>query len=409
MAISHATPPCHTSTVRVLDIQSDWDLHEADESFWVSAIDRPVLHDADPLRDSAAMAGATTGAPTPVYKDTNRAGPLYHIASQTPTRLTLMDMEGAKAMTFLSPTAEVGMDSQLFCARASADGAFLGVGGANGAFHATHVPTGQRIELKGHVGDVTTVDFFPSSRVALTGSADFRLRIWSMEAFRCAAVLQGHVGAVTGTGILGKGRNVVSCASDAQLSLWNVGTSERLSVWTLASPATSLCVWTNALLTTSRSARHPLESETDGKVVFVGTEAHGAQGIDLRALEPVLMLPSAAAVSATAMHPAREHTVLIGNDHGVVSTFDLRRPTSALTMVSRSDAAVHDLYTSNDGDVWAATGDGACTKWTDVATAPVVDTELFGPTYDAVHGVAGHGNTMYTVSRDRVLRTYTLD
>ncbi|EQC26454.1 hypothetical protein SDRG_15699 [Saprolegnia diclina VS20] len=67
----------------------------------------------------------------------------------------------------------------------------------------------RRIELKGHVGDVTTVNFFPSSRVALTGSADFRLRIWSMEAFRCAAVLEGHVGAVTGSGILGKGRNVV--------------------------------------------------------------------------------------------------------------------------------------------------------------------------------------------------------
>ncbi|EQC26469.1 hypothetical protein SDRG_15711 [Saprolegnia diclina VS20] len=82
---------------------------------------------------------------------------------------------------------------------------------------------------------------------------------------------------------------------------------------------------------------------------------------------------------------------------------------TALTMDSRSNAAVHDLYATNDGDVWAATGDGACTKWTDIATAPVVDTELFGPTYDAVHGVTGYGNKLYTVSRDRVLRTYTLE
>ncbi|EQC26453.1 hypothetical protein SDRG_15698 [Saprolegnia diclina VS20] len=202
---------------------------------------------------------------------------------------------------------------------------------------------------------------------------------------------------------------MLACASDAKVYLWNCGTSERLSAWTLASPATSLCVWTDALLATGGPMRHPLESETDGKVVFAGTEAHGVQGIDLRALEPVLVLPSAAGASATAMHPARELTLLIGNDLGVVSTFDLRRPTTALTMVSRSNAAVHDLYATNDGDVWAATGDGACTKWTDIATAPVVDTELFGPTYDAVHGVTGYGNTLYTVSRDRVLRTYTLE
>jgi WD40 repeat protein len=63
--------------------------------------------------------------------------------------------------------------------------------------------------LVGHLLDVTRAVFFPSSKVVLTASLDFSLRIWSVESARCAAVLKGHSGGVTDVAVVGRGRNVV--------------------------------------------------------------------------------------------------------------------------------------------------------------------------------------------------------
>ncbi|OQR97489.1 hypothetical protein ACHHYP_11007 [Achlya hypogyna] len=407
MAFAEMPATHRRSVVCVMDIQSDWSEHDEDETFWVSTMERSIVYDTPP--SDAVMTSSSTSPPTPVFKDPVRTeGGPFHVASRTPTRMTIMGEDAASAITFLSPTADVEYDSQLFCVGASPDGKFLGLGGAHGAFHAVHVPTAQRVSLQGHVGDVTSIAFYPSSLVALTGAADFRLRIWSLQSFKCAAVLEGHVGTVTGTGILGRGRNIVSCASDAKVMLWNCGTSERLAVWTLASPSTCMVVATDAPSPGGDLPVHPLESETDGKVIFAGTEGHGLQGIDVRADEPVLALP-AATVTSCAMYPARAHTVLVGSSNGTLSTYDLRRPTVPLTMVSRSNAAVTGLYSTPDGEVWAASGDGSCSKWAHLDTSPMVDTEALGPTYDALNGIVGVGNNLYTVSRDRHLRTYAMD
>lgn len=46
--------------------------------------------------------------------------------------------------------------------------------------------------LKGHLSDVTTVQFFPSNLVVLTGGSDFLLKIWSVLNGSNPVTLQGH-------------------------------------------------------------------------------------------------------------------------------------------------------------------------------------------------------------------------
>lgn len=46
--------------------------------------------------------------------------------------------------------------------------------------------------LKGHLSDVTAVQFFPSNLVLLTGGADFQLKIWSVIDGSNPVTLRGH-------------------------------------------------------------------------------------------------------------------------------------------------------------------------------------------------------------------------
>ncbi|RHY98653.1 hypothetical protein DYB37_010331 [Aphanomyces astaci] len=188
-----------TTTTRVLDIQSDWQTTE-DDSFWVSSSDRVVLTYPDPIAGAHVLAhGSTPTSMHTVHKaDASTAGipsSPYHIADQS--RYSLTVATESYSMSFFTPHTQTPLQAQV---------------GADGLFHVLQVPTHTSLQLAGHVSDVTHVEFFPSSLVALTGSADFSLRIWSVQTFTCGAVLRGHRGAISGIGILGRGRNVV-CTS----------------------------------------------------------------------------------------------------------------------------------------------------------------------------------------------------
>lgn len=129
------------------------------------------------------------------------------------------------AVDMVSPSLPT---SQLHAIDISSDEKYVAVGGADGfcaVFPAmqstmteqTDMPRDHPLHLVGHVMDVTTVRFFPSAKVLLTGALDFTVRIWSVESGRCAAVLKGHTSGIEDIAILGKGRNVL-CESWYPLS-----------------------------------------------------------------------------------------------------------------------------------------------------------------------------------------------
>jgi hypothetical protein len=52
--------------------------------------------------------------------------------------------------------------------------------------------TGEDVsEWKGHIGDVTSVRFFPSNEVVLTGAQDACLKVWTLQG-QLAATLKGR-------------------------------------------------------------------------------------------------------------------------------------------------------------------------------------------------------------------------
>lgn len=110
----------------------------------------------------------------------------------------------------MNVTAPDGVKRQLYTVDVSNDEKLIAVGGADGLCALWDaLDRTEAFVLSGHLLDVTRVRFFPSSKVLLTGSLDFTLRIWSADTGQCAAVLKGHRGGIEDIAILGRGRNVL--------------------------------------------------------------------------------------------------------------------------------------------------------------------------------------------------------
>ncbi|KAG7394113.1 Proteasomal ATPase-associated factor 1 [Phytophthora boehmeriae] len=178
---------------------------------------------------------------------------------------------------------------QLHAIDVSKDERYVVVGGSDGVCMLWDSQNrGHMLPLKGHVADVTSARFFPSSQVVLTGSLDLTLRIWSVTG-RCAAVLKGHLSGIEDVAIVGKGRNVLSCGTDGLIQLWNCGTQDAVAKWANddQSPVHCLSVLddTAQLLAEGDYPSHSdnNEAETEGKVIFAGLDNGETLGVDIRA------------------------------------------------------------------------------------------------------------------------------
>ncbi|KAG6622942.1 WD40 repeat-containing protein [Phytophthora cinnamomi] len=314
---------------------------------------------------------------------------------------------------------------QLHSVDVSNDERFVVVGGSDGVCMLwDSLNRAQMLPLKGHVADVTSARFFPSSQVVLTGSLDFTLRIWSISG-RCAAVLTGHRGGVEDIAIVGRGRNVLSCGTDGLIQLWNCGTQDVIAKWANDDQSVVHCLSvmddTAQLLADGNYPPYTTENEaeTDGKVLFAGLDNGETLGVDIRARGAVLNVDalagsiiSCAATTANASLPM----LFTGSEDGLLTVWDLRHTGMPLHTLSRSSSPIHSIAVSassaddpaSTGSVWTAHGDGACCNWSNLGEKPHVSTELTGPQYDAVRGVAIASQTgrIFSACRDGRLREY---
>ncbi|KAF1317845.1 Wd40 repeat-containing protein, partial [Globisporangium splendens] len=295
----------------------------------------------------------------------------------------------------------------------SMDERFVAVGGADGLCTLWDaLDRTESMELSGHLLDVTRVRFFPSSKVLLTGSLDFTLRIWSVGSGKCAAILKGHRGGIEDIAILGKGRNVMSSSSDGLIHLWSCGTQDVIAKWGNDAQSAVHCLSvlddpnTKALVDTSTDEPHELEAETDGKVVFAGLDNGEILGVDIRARDAVLNLQGTASIlSCAATNTESKPLLLTGSEDGILTTWDLR---------NTSSAPINRIVCGNRGTVWTAHGDSGCSNWSHVldetthTSAASISTELTGPQYDPIRDVAIAPKTgrVFTVCRDGHLRDY---
>lgn len=78
--------------------------------------------------------------------------------------------------------------------------------------------------LKGHLGDVTTLDFHPKSNSILSGSTDNTVKIWQWEEneFKDLFSPIRHLQPITSAQFYDNGTKVISGSVDGQLKVWNL-------------------------------------------------------------------------------------------------------------------------------------------------------------------------------------------
>ncbi|TYJ55340.1 hypothetical protein B9479_003954 [Cryptococcus floricola] len=88
----------------------------------------------------------------------------------------------------------------------------------------------EAVKLEGHVGDVRSVQWFPSGEVILTASSDLSLRIFGLTGVN-PRTFRGHTRAITSSLIIGVGKNVLSGSKDGTVRLWDVAQGKEVRQW----------------------------------------------------------------------------------------------------------------------------------------------------------------------------------
>ncbi|CBQ72479.1 conserved hypothetical protein [Sporisorium reilianum SRZ2] len=235
---------------------------------------------------------------------------------------------------------------------------------------------GKKTALKGHVGDVRFVKFFPSNRVVLSTSSDLTCRIWDPFTGDNPRTLEGHKRAVLTAGIIGRGKNVLTAGADGSIRLWDVAAPKQIRLMGSDRYSAVNCL--------ALQKQEP-QGEEEANNFVVGLASGSWQLFDLRTATAALTgskfafppgpAPSAsdlwtqsptAAVTAIDVH---DTTVVTGTANGIVSTWDLRAVSSAtttttapppglLTAWKRNNAEINCVRLASAGNVLVATQDG---------------------------------------------------
>ncbi|KAJ1836441.1 hypothetical protein LPJ63_000229 [Coemansia sp. RSA 2711] len=145
-------------------------------------------------------------------------------------------------------------------------GGLLVAGGDDGALDVYDTEAGtHRVQLAGHLGDVTCCRFFPSGQVVLSGASDMRVKIWSAADGSNPVTLVGHTAAVTDLAIIDVGKTVLSAAKDGSVRLWSCGAAECLRTYELSQmPVNAICLATSTLAVACE----------DGRVLLLDLDSH---------------------------------------------------------------------------------------------------------------------------------------
>ena len=218
---------------------------------------------------------------------------------------------------------------------------------------------------------VTALGYFPSSRVLLTGGADFTLHVLNAELEFTSSIapkpvrsFKGHKRVVTGTAIIERGKNVLSSALDGTLRLWNVSNSQqiRLVASQNYSPINAIAL-VSTLESSSALSNLDLNSEqttievgTGDKYVFLALENGNFECIELASGTSVFHSSSIpeyskhGALTSLSVTQNSEfgyvcHLLATGSSKGVVTVYDISSVTSPVHKCSfkRNTASIEGL------------------------------------------------------------------
>lgn len=289
-----------------------------------------------------------------------------------------------------------------------------------------------RTTSKPHLSGVTSLKFFPSSRVLLSTGLDFSLTILPAElpdgppsGARVLPVrtLRAHTRPVTDTAIIALGRNIVSASLDATVKLWDVSSGAVLSSLATSASVTSMDLGARLPAPPDGDDAPPPPAhdarelpDTAAKVVFCGLQSGAFDLLDLGFKKSVYTSPVSGSGAITSISYTEAHNLLAtGSDTGTVTVYDTRALGTPLTTFRRLDTAVADLAFVIDGaevGLAVATSDGLPYIASVVPEGPAVHAELVGVDCDPVQNVTirreGDHTDLWSASDDGVVRRYVL-
>lgn len=320
------------------------------------------------------------------------------------------------------------------CMDVSLNGNLYVVGGHDGALRLgnvrTNAPEDIRL-LKGHVGDILSCRFFPSSEVVISTSSDLSARIFSALDGSNPRTLKGHTAAVTDVAIIERGRNVLTTSNDGTLRLWQVASSDCLKTWRFGhgsrKRALKVAVFAKAA---SADAAGNIDADLQGKAAVVCLEDGSLAIVDLEPatetpIQTIQVSPTGKALTALAVTRHDNATIIAtGSSDGVVTILsandkDLGEPAEILLQFKRNSADITSLVFAGGDDTNPQTGsipllassmDGllfqAAINLSENEASAEVETEYAGYDIDACNAVVQRGSDLYAAGKDGHLKRY---
>lgn len=222
---------------------------------------------------------------------------------------------------------------------------------------------------------ITSLRYFPSSRVLLSGGTDLALHVLDADpaleqtpSLTPVRSLKGHIRTVTDTAIVARGRNVLSSAKDGTMRLWDVGSGSQIRVMgaqkyagiNALSLGETPAGWISTLDVPQPDTR---EVEIADKLVFVGLQDGHFECFDLAAKASAFHSSSSqdyktnGALTAISFS-SNARLVSTGSTKGVVVVFDTRNLHAPLCSFQRNDASIEGLAFTSLGSLAIVTEDG---------------------------------------------------
>lgn len=260
------------------------------------------------------------------------------------------------------------------------------------------------VKSRPHKSTVTSLKFFPSSRVLLSSSADFSVSILSASEVEsdgvpltAARTFMGHTRSVTSTAIVGVGKTVISSGADGTVRVWDVPGAKQVSIEWLDSAVNSLALADERTLYTATSGgvhRFDLRTPQQSEEGIVKERAIQGGGSNLG-------------------YHSEGALLAIGDSRGLVRAFDVRSLERPITQWKRgaggSAAATEDLVWIDKHRLAVCTSDGLpyVASLGDDGNVKV-DAEIVGPDCYATRQVCSRdgGAQMWTAADDGIVRRY---
>lgn len=245
--------------------------------------------------------------------------------------------------------------------------------------------------FKGHTKSVEALAWSRDGRQAFSGSADWTLRVWDLEAGRAIRVLEGHVGLVSSVALTADERHLVSGSEDRTIRIWNLEQGA-----------------TETTLRGNYGAITGLALSPNGGWLASVSDDGVARVWDLQTRRQISAIRANSHQLRAITFTRDSRCIVFGSDDWNVVTADVKSATPLKVMVGH-EGIVTALVATGDGRcLVSGSADGTLRVW-DAETGQTIHTlEGHSAGIDAV-AVSVDGRLVVSGSRDATLRLWDLE